>query len=286
MQAQHVPNRQKPSRKRARRVPSVIMDYEQTMIPGNMYQSWLQDASDLGSRRGRKRKPFEDHHSGVGSGSLGVSIEKQMPDVNNYEIPEIISTLMNNGLNVSGANGGPVADADVAVTPANSDGGVKSMSSGSGPGFVPEVSDTNSGRSNKKRLFSSGRRSGSGLEPVAEEFAFNQTDLNFKLAQLSENELSPEKLIVDSGPTQTQKVPPPDQPMEQLTDCIRMQLKTHFDTPGCAQTESLNQLALGLDRKKAACLFYQTLVLATRDIIKVHQKEPYGNIVISRGAKM
>ncbi|XP_021977217.1 sister chromatid cohesion 1 protein 1 isoform X1 [Helianthus annuus] len=366
--AQHVPNRQKPSRKRARRVPSVIMDYEQTMIPGNMYQSWLQDASDLGSRRGRKIKhlssirsmkterlmdlppvalveglftnenrdicyplpllkqwtkltqpahdspsvetspphppapsstsppeatnyhdpttfPFEDHHSGVGSGSLGVSIEKQMPYVNNYEIPEIISTVMNNGLNVSGANGGPVADADVAVTPANSDGGVKSMSSGSGPGFVPDVSDTNSGRSNNKRLFSSGRKSGSGLEPVAEEL-FNQTDPNFKLAQLSENELSPEKLIVESGPTQTQKVPPPDQPMEQLTDSIRMQLKAHFDTPGCAQTESLNQLALGLDRKKAACLFYQTLVLATRDIIKVYQKEPYGNIVISRGAKM
>ncbi|MFS8015449.1 putative rad21/Rec8-like protein [Helianthus anomalus] len=90
-------------------------------------------------------------------------------------------------------------------------------------------------------------------------------------------------------------------------------LKAHFDTPGCAQTESLNQLALGLDRKKAACLFYQNLgiflrnmvlvlcilvlmlkqtniierpVLATRDIIKVHQKDPYGNIVISRGAKM
>ncbi|KAF5794997.1 putative rad21/Rec8-like protein [Helianthus annuus] len=94
------------------------------------------------------------------------------------------------------------------------------------------------------------------------------------------------ELIVESGPTQTQKVPPPDQPMEQLTDSIRMQLKAHFDTPGCAQTESLNQLALGLDRKKAACLFYQTLVLATRDIIKVYQKEPYGNIVISRGAKM
>ncbi|KAI7749893.1 hypothetical protein M8C21_019778 [Ambrosia artemisiifolia] len=369
--AQHIPARQKPSRKRARRVPSVIMDYEQTMIPGHMYQSWLQDASDLVSRRGRKIKhsgsirsikterlmdlppvalvdglftnrngdhyyplPLikqwtkltqpvhdlpsgetspphgphppapssssppeannyhdpttipEDHHSGVGSGSLGISIEKQMPDVNNHEIPEIISTLMNNGINASGANGGPVAGADMAVTPANSGGGVKSMSSESGPGFVPEASDTTSGRSNKKRLFSSSRKSGSGLEPVAEEFAFNHTDLNFKLAQLSENELSPEKLIVESGPTQTQKVPPPEQPMEQLTDSIRKQLKAHFDTPGCAQTESLNQLAMGLDRKKAACLFYQTCVLATRDIIRVQQKEPYGNIIISRGAKM
>ena len=32
------------------------MDYEQTMVPGYIYQSWLQDVSDLVSRRGRKRK--------------------------------------------------------------------------------------------------------------------------------------------------------------------------------------------------------------------------------------
>lgn len=47
-------------------------------------------------------------------------------------------------------------------------------------------------RSNKKRLFSSTRKSGSSLEPLAEEFTLDQTDPNFKLAQLSENELSPE----------------------------------------------------------------------------------------------
>lgn len=32
------------------------MDYEQTIIPGHIYQSWLQSASDIVSRRGRKRK--------------------------------------------------------------------------------------------------------------------------------------------------------------------------------------------------------------------------------------
>ncbi|GJZ62432.1 alpha-1,4 glucan phosphorylase L-2 isozyme, chloroplastic/amyloplastic-like protein isoform X1 [Tanacetum coccineum] len=41
------------------------------------------------------------------------------------------------------------------------------------------------------------------------------------------------------------------------------QLKSYFDSPGSAQTESLNQLALGLDMKRHACLFYQTCVLAT-----------------------
>ncbi|KAL8257451.1 hypothetical protein R6Q59_029492 [Mikania micrantha] len=227
-QVQHVPQMKRPTRKRARRVPSIIMDYEQTMIPGHMYQSWLQDASDIVSRRGRKRKhldsirsikierlmdlppvalvnglfpngnrdiyyplpllkqwmkltqpvhdlpseetspphppapssslpetnnyhdpttfPFEDHHSGAGSGSLGASIEKGRPDVNNHEMPEHISTLMNNGVNETGAHGEPVAEAEVVVTPANSGGRVVSLSLGSGNWFVPEGWDINSGR--------------------------------------------------------------------------------------------------------------------------------------------
>lgn len=39
---------------------------------------------------------------------------------------------------------------------------------------------------------------------------------------------------------------------------LHRHLKTHFDTPGAPQTESLNQLAYGMDRKGAAQLFYQT----------------------------
>lgn len=101
------------------------------------------------------------------------------------------------------------------------------------------------------------------------------------------------------------------------------QLKSHFDTPGSAEAECLNELTLGMTKKQAACLFYQTCgmhisfisftlhcsseklpsfqlflletintcsilcaVLATRDFIKVKQELPYGNILISRGAKM
>ncbi|KAK1415472.1 hypothetical protein QVD17_31254 [Tagetes erecta] len=331
---QHGPQKQRPSRKRARRRPSAIMDYEQTMIPGHMYQSWLQDASDIVSRKGRKKKhvssirsikierlmdlppvalvdglftngnrdiyyplpllkqwmkltqplhdipsgqttpphppppsssppppeannyhdqttlPFEDHNSGVGSGSLEVSVEKGRSGVNNHEMPFP-----------------PVVEPDMVVTPANSGGQVKSMNSESGPEFMPQSSDINSGRSNKKRLFSSIRKSGSSLEPLAEEL-LDQTDPNFKLAQLSEMSPETNDLIVETGPTQTQKVPVPDQPMEHITDSIRMQLKTHFDTPGYAQTESLDQIAFGLIRKRAACLFYHTCVLASRGYIK------------------
>ena len=36
------------------------------------------------------------------------------------------------------------------------------------------------------------------------------------------------------------------------------QMKAHFDTPGVSQVESLNHLALGMNRKGAALLFYQT----------------------------
>ncbi|KAF3976793.1 hypothetical protein CMV_000048 [Castanea mollissima] len=48
--------RQVPVKRKARRPPASAMDYEQTMIPGHIYQSWLQNASDIVSRRGRKRK--------------------------------------------------------------------------------------------------------------------------------------------------------------------------------------------------------------------------------------
>ncbi|XP_071729020.1 sister chromatid cohesion 1 protein 1 [Rutidosis leptorrhynchoides] len=367
---------QRPSRKRARRGPAPIMDYEQTIIPGQMYQSWLQDTSDIVSRKGSERNrkhlgsmdsikiarlmdlppiamvcdlftngntdiyypdpllkqwmkfnqpvhdspsggtspphppaqssssppppetnnyhdptsaPFEDHNSGGGSESLVPPIENPVPHVNNNEMSidnlseELRHNLRRKGTSVTEDNVGTTADADVAVTPNSVTGdGLKSISSESGHEFV------NSGRSKRKKLFSSSRHnSGSSLEPVAEDFAWTHPDPIYKLAELHENDMALDnEVLVETGPTQTQKVPIPDQQMEHITESLRLQLKTYFDTPGSTQTESLNELALGLDRKRAACLFYQTCVLATRDIIRVLQKQPYGNIIISRGVKM
>jgi hypothetical protein len=63
-------------------------------------------------------KPFEEFHSGVGSQSLGVSIEKQRTNVVNNGIPteilmdELRANLMNNGMRV--------AEANLLVTPGNS----------------------------------------------------------------------------------------------------------------------------------------------------------------------
>ncbi|KAM3374171.1 sister chromatid cohesion 1 protein 1 [Capsicum galapagoense] len=93
------------------------------------------------------------------------------------------------------------------------------------------------------------------------------------------------EILMETGPTQTQR-PFVTQPLDMVTDTIRKQLKSHFNTPGSAETACLNELTLGLTKKQAACLFYQTCVLATRDFIKVQQEVPYGNILISRGAKM
>ncbi|XP_034703756.1 sister chromatid cohesion 1 protein 1 isoform X2 [Vitis riparia] len=350
-------------RKRGRRPAAFVMDDEQIIIPGNLYQSWLQDPSNIVARRGKRRKnlmpkvkianlmelppstlidgiltsgtgeiqypapllelwmrsiqlphdspsgrntppqppepsssspshrvhhqgpagfPFEDFLSGVGSPSLGVSIEKQRGtnhDNNESQFEILMTSLRTKLMNDN------TRTAEAVFTPGNSGGAtvneVRSFpGSASGHGSPSLTSEVNSGRINKKRPYSWSRHSGSSLEPVDEEHPFNHTDPNFKLSKLSEHEL-----LVETGPTQTQNpiIPPP---IEKITDSIRMHLKTHFDTPGAPQRESLDQLASGMDRPRAAQLFYQTCVLATRGFVEVEQNEPYGDILISRGAKM
>lgn len=48
--------RQGQAKRKAKRAEPFAMDYEQTIIPGNTYQSWLQNSSSIVSKRGRKRK--------------------------------------------------------------------------------------------------------------------------------------------------------------------------------------------------------------------------------------
>ncbi|GMP69488.1 hypothetical protein CsSME_00028727 [Camellia sinensis var. sinensis] len=143
--------------------------------------------------------PFEDFHSGLGSQSLGVSREKLRTNLKTNEIPpEVLILGLSNNL---GNNGVRVNEANVMVTPGNSGDKVKSIpNSGSGHSFLSNNSNVNSGRSNKKRPYASSRHSWSGLEPVAEENSWQQPDLNFKLARLSENGLTTENdLLVESN---------------------------------------------------------------------------------------
>ncbi|KAK4370579.1 hypothetical protein RND71_010054 [Anisodus tanguticus] len=366
--------RPKPARQRARKAAGLAMDNEQTIIAGDVYQSWLQSSSDIASRKRKKRKtlsaistmkiarlmevppialleglltngnkevhypapllklwmrntqpphdspsgktsspnppepsytspaermnnvepvryPFEDFQGGVGSPSVGISIEKQRANLNNNVIPpeilmeDLRTNLTNMGLHSTEANG--VKKTDRMATPGSGDEPRSIPSSGDSHGYLSQNSVTNSSRSNKKRPHSS--HSGNGLQPVEEENPWHDPTPNFKLTRLSELSekgfTQDNKMLMETGPTQTQH-PFVTQPLNVMTDSIRMQLKSHFDTPGSAEAECLNELTLGMTKKEAACLFYQTCVLATRDFIKVEQEVPYGDILISRGAKM
>ncbi|VFQ77535.1 unnamed protein product [Cuscuta campestris] len=236
---------------------------------------------------------FDDFHSGV-SPQVIDSIEKhreafnKMPRDNNI----ILEELRNNVTNIEeqlGDVGGvhKTNIIDLLSTPGGSGNqiGLIPSSPGSELGFRSLSSDINSGKSNRKRPYSSSRHSGSSLEPVAEDCA----DPNFKmtrLSELSETGFTPDnEILMETGPTQTQ-IPRADQPFDKITDSIRRQLKTHFDMPGSPKVECLNDLTVGMSRKQAACMFYQTCVLATQNFIRVEQKGAYEGILISRGAEM
>ncbi|KAK0592690.1 hypothetical protein LWI29_023635 [Acer saccharum] len=224
-------------------------------------------------------EPLRDIHSGVGSDP--VSREIFMEDlVNNdqYVVEEVTANFLNNNIGASKAN--------LMVTPVDY---VRfNPSSGSGHRILSNSSEANSGRSNQKRPRSFSRHGSSGLESVAEENRSGFSDPNFQLSNLSESDLAhDQELLVETGPTQTQPRPPISNPqVDKMTDSIRTQMKMHFETPGAPEIESLHKLAAGLKRKGAAVLFYQTCVLASRDELRVEQKVPYGDILLSKGSKM
>ncbi|CAM8967122.1 unnamed protein product [Rhodiola kirilowii] len=351
---------QGPAKRRGKRPTPYIMDYDQTIIPGQVFQSWLKSASDV-VRRKRRRLPTG------GLPNLKLSYRMELPPLvllfglfttGNQEIyypapilelwtrstqpphdtpsgrtsppqpPEPSASSPPNGINYQSSmgnifediNGGYDSqsierlrrnvDSDVVqiesvvglkkttsgvdpgkrahlVTPGNSGDDVRSIpSTGSGNSLPSFTSHVSSGRLNKKRPYSLLGQDGNGLEPVTEENLLYPQELNFELAKQDGSGKSPEhEPLVETGPTQTQK-PAKDHPVDKITDALRMHWKTHFDTPGVLPTESLNNLTSGISRKKAAQLFYQTCVLASLDFLRVKQNVPYGDILLSRGAKM
>ncbi|XP_021769482.1 sister chromatid cohesion 1 protein 1 [Chenopodium quinoa] len=206
------------------------------------------------------------------------------------EIPLHEFNLMPNGVGTTNPN--------AAVT--NSGASVKSLSVPSpGPGldFMSNASDSYSERLRRKRP-STERVNSAGLESLDEEnqwihdaaelnlSLFGERQPGFKVPRHSRHGPTPDhELLVETGITQTQRAAI-DEEAEVMANNIKTHLKTYFETPGAPQTESLNQLAFGMNRKQAAQLFYQTCVLVTRDVLKVQQNLAYGDINISRGAKM
>ncbi|XP_031274096.1 sister chromatid cohesion 1 protein 1-like [Pistacia vera] len=193
---------------------ALIMDYEQQLFLVDIYQSWLQDTSDIAEEREEEE--------------VRICLKAQ----------------------------------DLTQQPRTQSGQVQP----------------------KKGIFLHLDKVAMGLN-LSRKKPFEYPEPDFNLSRLAENGSAPDPVFVETGPTQTQ-LPVINPALDKITDAIRMNIKTHFDAPGASKEESLNALAAGLNRKGAAMLFYQTCVLATRDYLKVEQKEPYGDISISKGAKM
>ncbi|WOL09190.1 sister chromatid cohesion 1 protein 1 [Canna indica] len=339
--------------RRVRRVRSyLIMDDQQLMIPGNIYQSWLQDTSDIVSRRGRTvsqclrsanlirsskisilmrlppvalisslgllplqihypaplmelwRKITEENPTNNSPSGDKPPTGKQQGQQASHEFDpedvrdEIASNTMEfatemqranvrypvmQGINEAFSNDHFPSSGSSAGHSANS-----ISSSGSGhiviplePEILPSV-----GRPKRKQNSSSKANLGN-LDPVEEEFSLRLDARGSKIGRLSDELPTPDlELLQETGPTQTPVAPSSDPLLDKTTQLIRTQLKLHFDTPGVPPHESLNQLALGMNKKRAAQFFYQTCVLATSDFIKVEQHEAYGDISISRGPKL
>ncbi|KAI0497243.1 hypothetical protein KFK09_020466 [Dendrobium nobile] len=289
----------------------VIID-EHTMIPSETYQSWLSDTSDISSlRRRRKTKPtIHILRSAKVDTLMNLPPLCLMASSKNFlhkmYYPEPLMELWKkctignpqtppvHQKSTSHSIREEVQHQDFAEISQHGDFDIDQMMAASkedfnlAPNGVPggftssgsrvddysqpiHSSDTShnsltSGRSSKRQNY----LSIGNLDTVAEDIIMPS--------------LEPlEETIPTQTPNHCALIKPP---FDQITESIRKQLKSHFDTPGNSQTESLNQLADGLTRKKAAQLFYHTCVMATMDYVKVEQLVPYGDISISRGPKM
>ncbi|XVE69471.1 hypothetical protein DITRI_Ditri09bG0154700 [Diplodiscus trichospermus] len=188
--------------------------------------------------------PFEDLHSGVGSPSHAVSIELQRTTMVNKVTP---------------------VRTNLFVTPGNSGDALRytgSSVSGDGvPSSNLEVKIERVGFK-KNNVQSTSRNSGS-LDTVVE--VFHEADTDYRLSRSQEKNSAPDQeFLVETQ--LTMETPAKDNPLDKMTENIRNYMKTHFETPGAPQVESLNNLAAGLNRKGASQLFYQICGMETYDL--------------------
>ncbi|GAB2241184.1 hypothetical protein Droror1_Dr00017959 [Drosera rotundifolia] len=214
------------------------------------------------------------------------SIELQRATEDHTYVPDI--GLVQNGLGANENN--QKTPSSLSAAEARS---MSTPSLGSGPGLISNNTDGSS--VNKKRPHATSRNNVGFLEPLDEDCQWGQDltlveeqrEPKFKMAKWSHDKLFlDEELLVETGPTQTQRHPVVDEDTDNRTNVIRRHLKSYFETPGVPQAESLNQIADGMNKQRAAQLFYQICTLATRDCLEVEQPVPYGDIRISRGPKL
>ncbi|KAK8961041.1 Sister chromatid cohesion 1 protein 1 [Platanthera guangdongensis] len=301
MSPQKEPDLCRPLKRKARGNCSKVIIDLQTMIPSETYHSWLNDASDISSLRRKRMKPATDLLRStkidvlmdlpplcVLSSSGNYLHEMHYPELlmelwrksslGNPQTPPVHQNRTSHSFpeeaqyqefsNIRGDFGihKMMAEEDHSFAPTAVLGGFTSSGShGEASQTIHSSEPLTSGRSNKRQT----SLSIGNLYTVAEEVIMPGLET-----------------LVETGPTQTPYGLAVEPALDKVTESIRKQLKSHFDTPGNSQAESLNNLADGLTRKRAALLFYHTCVMATMDYVKVEQLVPYGDISISRGSKM
>ncbi|KAL6522042.1 hypothetical protein OROMI_031919 [Orobanche minor] len=243
------------TRRRAKKLAALVMDYDQTIITGHEYEYWPQDPSDL--RRERKLERPSDRLS-----TMKIRTAMELP-----------STVVTKKLFTNGRVYYPKPLMESILPPHDSPSGFhsgvgslstrisieKQRAEESHNEIHNEIlidelrNNLENNASSKRRPFSASMNIGNGLKPVAEDLAWDHADPNFMLSNLSKNNSTPDyDLLVETGPTQTQRPLVIDLPLDQITDAIRIHFKNHIYTPGCAKVESLNQFALGMNKKRSA----------------------------------
>nr|CCI55300.1 PH01B001G05.23 [Phyllostachys edulis] len=213
----------KPSKRKARgKVPQMIMDNNQIMIPGNIYQTWLKDPSSLVSKRHKvssnvkliraikisdlmdlppvalisnlDKSPSELYYP-----KQLMQLWKECTEPQGEHPSEMEAHPLDFADDIEKLRGNISAEyeraydtllSDHSVTPGSPGLSHRSASSsgGSGRGFTPlepEIQlQSGSGRS-KRRQHSSGRSLGN-LDPVEEDFPLEQEVRDFKMRRLSD----------------------------------------------------------------------------------------------------
>ncbi|PPD85181.1 hypothetical protein GOBAR_DD17890 [Gossypium barbadense] len=285
--------------KQRRKPKGIITDDEQTVISNHVYHSWLHDTSDIASRIRRKNRGPASILSTFKIAKLmelpSTVIMDDMLLKGNQEIsyPEPLLDLWkksNQPLHDSPSGntyirlcliefvnvkpfedlhsgvGSPSHAASIEVqranvvnkvtpvginqfvSPENSGDAVRyTGNSVSGDGVSSGNLEVNIERvGSKKKNVHSTSKNSGSLDTVVE--VFHEADTDYKLSRPKRKNLEPDH--------------------------------------GAPQVESLQNLAAGLNRKGAAQLFYRTCVLASQGFLKVQQKVAFGDIFISKGAKM
>ncbi|XP_020524675.1 sister chromatid cohesion 1 protein 1 isoform X1 [Amborella trichopoda] len=344
-QVVHGVEQRRPQKRKARDHSKIIID-KQIIISGQVYQSWLQDTSDILDRSSKKKattplasKPQPSQiisktmdlplvslltdpedvpalldlwkgcipHPVKGRGApwpqqsphspppLSDNIYPDFqPNFGAYDFQnETVHSALERQRTVAGINQGTGPMRKELLGSGQTGTSISGSISGQGPQYEAEVLPTQASDISQSEQPNS--LVGADLDVVHEETSYNTSTL--KIAESPKNTSGRKhftgaknpvgmdgEFMVETAPTQQTPVQPnPTKSIDRVTSIIMRNLKEHFDKSNASATLTINELTNGMDRRRAAKLFYHTLVMASNNFIKVQQAECYGEIFISQG---